>query len=78
MASKMSWEPVRGHKPLVGFYLINTTRLQDIWHSDPTFHADLVPSKCSVGKTRYVSQVSSLSLQTHVITNSVLVVCFCP
>lgn len=72
MASKMSWETVRGHKPLAGFYLINTTRLQDIWCRDLTFHAYLVPSKCSVVKTRHVSQVSSLSLQTHIITNSVI------
>lgn len=68
----MSWELVRGYKPLAGFYFINTTRLQDIWCSDPAFHTDLVPSKCSVVKTCYVSQVSSLSLQTHVITNSVI------
>lgn len=35
----MSWETVRGHKPLAGFYLINTTRLQDIWCRDLTFHS---------------------------------------
>lgn len=54
----------------MGFHLRNAIRLQKSWFSAPTFHEDLVLHKCSVFKTHQVFQVSSLSLQPHVITNS--------